>query len=556
VERDRDHRHLIDVIRRATQIAAGADLGTLLDRTLDLFMEVACAEAGTLYLYDAATDELVFHVVHGDASSRQFLGSRISAGRGIAGAALHAGRPIFVPDVMSDPRWDRSTGELSHLCLRTMYCLPLTADARPVGVVQVFNLPPAVVDDDTDRDLLRLLGDSIVSAIDKTRLLEESRRLLDESERRARRLRVLGDIQARLTTTLDRNDLLTLIMNHARELLGVEATSVWELDEQRGRLLLHVATGERGQHLREVSIPVGQGIIGHVVATGETVMVEDVASDARHYQGIDAQSGFVTRSMLCAPLRAPRIALGPERGVLEPRIIGGAQALNKTSGRFTADDLDLFEMFACQAATALQISRLYAGMQRLFDDTITIVANLSDARDPYTYGHSARVSEYAVAIAEELGWKETYQVRVGGILHDIGKIGVPDAILNKQDRLTDEEFTRMKQHPTIGYNAMRDSQAMSIHLPLVLPAILEHHIRLDGRGYPDVLVGETISKIGQVIHVADVFDALTSTGRPYRSAISPDEAIDLLRRGSGTEFDAECVEAFCRAWNKEKIKIQ
>lgn len=553
---DLDHRHVIDVIRRATQIAAGSDLGALLERTLDLYIEVAHAEAGTIYLYDRQTDELVFRVVQGDAGSRRLLGTRFAASRGIAGAALRSGQPVFVPDVLDDPRWDRAVGELSDLQLRTMYCLPLITESGPVGVVQVFNLPPTAVGDDGAGELLRLLGDCIVSAIDKTRLLEESRQLLEERERRARRLRVLGAIQNRLTTTLDRNDLLTLIMSHARDLLDVEATSVWELDEERGLLVLHVATGERGEQLREVTVPVGQGIIGHVVATGQTLMVEDVSKDSRHYGQIDAQSGFVTRSILCVPLRAPRIVLGPDRGDVEPRIIGGAQALNKRGGTFNEEDVELFEMFASQAATALQISRLYTGMQRLFDDTIKIIANLSDARDPYTSGHSARVSQFAVAIAEELGWKETYQVRVGGILHDIGKIGVPDAILNKRDRLTEEEFERMKQHPTIGYNAMRHSHAMATHLPMVLPAILEHHVRADGGGYPAERVGPEVSKVGQIVHVADVFDALTSTGRPYRSAIPPEEALAFIRRGSGTEFDPECVEAFCRAWEKGKIKLQ
>jgi putative nucleotidyltransferase with HDIG domain len=555
VERDFDHRHVIEVVRRATQIAAGADLGTLLDRTLDLFMEVAGAEAGTLYLYDDETDELVFYVVHGDDRSTQLLGTRIPSNRGVAGAALHSRSAIFVPDVAADPRWDRAIGELSGMRLRTMYCLPLLTHGRPVGVVQVFNLPPFALED-SERDLLRLLGDCIVSAIDKTRLLEESRRLLVEAERRTRRMRVLGDIQTRLTTTLDRTDLLTLIMSHARDLLDVEATSVWELDEQRQVLVLHVATGERGERLREITVPVGQGIIGHVVASGETVMVEDVSKDARHYGRIDEQSGFITRSILCVPLRAPRIVLGPDRGHVEARIIGGAQALNKRRGDFNEDDVDLFEMFAGQAATALQISRLYSGMQQLFDDTIKIIANLSDARDQYTYGHSERVAEFAVALVEELGWQDTYQVRVGGILHDIGKIGVPDAILNKQGSLTDEEYARMKQHPTIGYNAMRDSQAVQKHMPMVLPAILEHHVRFDGRGYPDERVGEEISRVGQVVHVADVFDALTSTGRSYRTAMPPEEAIRLLQRGSGTEFDPECVDAFVRAYEKGKIVVR
>jgi HD-GYP domain-containing protein (c-di-GMP phosphodiesterase class II) len=551
-----DQRHIIEVVRRATQIANDADLETLLARTLDLFVQVARAEAGTLYLYDQQTDELVFHVVHGDRQSAGLAGRRIPADRGVAGAALRSGQPIFVPDVLADARWDRTTGELSGMKLRTMYCLPLLAAGQPVGVAQVFNLPSTSVDDSDELELMQLLGDCIVGAINKTRLLEESRRLLDEMQRRALQQQALAVIQNELTTTLDRRMVLTRIMDYARTLLDCEATSVWELDEQHGLLVLHVATGERGGELAEVTVPVGQGIIGHVVATGETVLVEDVSQDARHYQAIDEQSGFVTRSILCAPLRAPRIMLGPERGQVEAAIIGGAQALNKRGGAFTHGDRALFELFAAQAATALQITRLYSGMQGLFDDTIKIIANLSDARDRYTHGHSERVAAFAVALAEELGWQETYQVRVGGILHDIGKIGVPDAILNKQERLTDEEFARMKQHPMIGYNAMRDSQAMWRDLPMVLSAILEHHIRADGGGYPALRVGNEISRIGQIVHVADVFDALTSTGRPYRSAMPPEEAIAVLRRGSGTDFDPECVEAFVRAWEKGRIAVQ
>ncbi len=557
MERQPSYQYILDVVRRATRIAASDDLSTLLDRTLDLFIEVASADAGTLYLYDAQTDELIFHVIHGDDASKKLVGMRFSPDRGIAGAVLRSGRAEFVPDVEADARWFRNTLVSDARPITTMYCLPLTSDGRTIGVVQVFNTPAASVDDLPELALLDMLGDCIVSGIDKTRLLEESRLLVAETQRRAVRQHALFDIQNRLATTLDRTELLTLIMTYARDLLDVEATSVWELDAPRNLLVLHVATGERGERLREVSVSAGHGIIGYVVSTGEIVRVDDVTKDDRHNQAIDERSGFITRSILCVPLRAPAIQLGPDRGAVEARIIGGAQALNKRGdGGFSDDDVALFEVFASQAATALQISRLYAGMRQIFDDTIKVVANLADARDTYTFGHSDRVARYSVAIAEELGWEDTYQVRVGGILHDIGKIGVPDAVLNKRDRLTEEEYAQMKLHPEIGFNAMVDSNAMRDHLPLVLPAILEHHVRIDGRGYPNRLVGATISKIGQIVHVADVFDALASSGRPYRSAMPVPEVIALIQRGAGEEFDPECVDAFCRAWEKGKIQVQ
>jgi HD-GYP domain-containing protein (c-di-GMP phosphodiesterase class II)/putative methionine-R-sulfoxide reductase with GAF domain len=536
------YQRVIDAIRRANAIAANNQLDALLDQMLDLFVEVAHAEAGTLYLYDAPTDQLIFKVVKGDPHSRAMLGTRFPAGRGIAGAALHTGTPLFIPDVASDPRWDRRFGELSQLRLTTMYCLPLIVREQPVGVVQVFNLPESAVDEDEDLALLQDLGDRMASEIEKTRLL-------DAAQQREKRLGALVDIISRLTTTLDRQALLTRIMNHARELLEVEATSVWELDDPRNMLVLHVATGERGEQLRAVEVTVGQGIIGHVVATGERVLVDDVSKDPRHNKRVDQHSGFVTRSILSVPLRAPNIQLGPERGELKERIIGGAQALNKRGGgAFTEDDIALFEALASQAATVLQLSRLYDNTRKLFEGVVNVVAGAIDAKDPYTQGHSQRVSDFSVALAEELGLtrEEIYHIKIGGVLHDVGKIGVPDAILKKPDRLTDEEMAEMRQHPTKGYEIMRREELRWL-LREELPALLEHHERLDGRGYPNGLAGPTaISLIGRIVAVADVFDALTSD-RPYRNGMPAEDALMILRRGAGLEFDPDCVEAFCRA---------
>ncbi|HMO56895.1 MAG TPA: GAF domain-containing protein, partial [Roseiflexaceae bacterium] len=272
------YQRLLDVVDRVSKIAADPDLSTLLDRSLALFIELAGAEAGTLYLYDAQRDELVFHVVRGDETSTRLVGSRFPSNQGVAGAALQSDQPIFVSDVQQDPRWNRSVGELARLTLRTMYCLPLSIAGRPVGVVQVFNLSSTMIDDDGELALLNILASTMVSVIDKTRMLLEA-------ERRERRQRALADVQARLTRTLERTELLHLIMNYARDLLEVEATSVWELveDLDTGDRMLrsHVATGEHGEQVTGISIPFGQGIIGRVVATGEVILVDDVRQDDR-----------------------------------------------------------------------------------------------------------------------------------------------------------------------------------------------------------------------------------------------------------------------------------
>src|SRR6266508_2233382 len=522
-----NYQRVIETIRRANAIAANNELDALLDQMLDLFVEVAHAEAGTLYLYDAETDELVVKVVKGDSQSRGLIGTRFPATRGIAGAALRQRGPLFIDDVSADERWDRRVGELSELRLKTMYCLPLLLNDRAVGVVQVFNLPEAAVDQDEELALLQDLGDRMASEIAKTRLLEQA-------QLRQRRLNALVDIISHLTTTLDRQELLTRIMNHARDLLEVEATSVWELDHQHDPplLRLHVATGQR-------------------------MLVEDVSKEERHYKQADQQSGFVTRSILCVPLRAPGIQLGQERGEIQASIIGGAQALNKLNGgMFTNDDIELFETLASQAATVLQVARLNEDTYKLFIGVIKVVAGAIDAKDPYTQGHSQRVSEFSVAIAEEIGLarEAINHVRIGGILHDVGKIGVPDAILKKAGGLSEQEFDEIKKHPLRGYEIMRQEELRWL-LREELPALLEHHERPDGRGYPQHLSAEKISLIGRIVHVADVFDALTSD-RPYHDGRTAEVAVNILKKGAGDDFDAQCVDAFCRARARGKVKTQ
>jgi HD-GYP domain-containing protein (c-di-GMP phosphodiesterase class II) len=131
---------------------------------------------------------------------------------------------------------------------------------------------------------------------------------------------------------------------------------------------------------------------------------------------------------------------------------------------------------------------------------------------------------------------------------------VPDAILKKAGRLDTAEFNEIKKHPTIGYNAMRQDELRRL-LQAELPALLQHHERLDGHGYPEGRRGDAIDLIGRIVAVADVFDALTSD-RPYRDGIPVETALDLLRRGAGTEFDPECVEALCRARARGKLLIQ
>ncbi|MDW8404708.1 GAF domain-containing protein [Chloroflexus sp.] len=540
------------VIQRANQIAASTQLDDLLDRLLDLIIEITEAEAGTLYLYDSAAHELIFKVVKGSPAGEALLGCRLPADTGLAGYALQQRQPFFVHDVANDPRWNRSLGEMGALHLRTMFCIPLMLRGEPVGVVQVFNLPLEAVDEQEELALIELLTSRLVTEVEKARLLAEA-------QQRERRQQALVEIVSHLTATLERDELLRRIMNYACELLEVEAASIWLIDHERNDLVLHIAGGEHSDRVEALRVPRGQGIIGHVIETGETVVVNDVHQDRRFYQGVDQRSGFQTRAILCVPLRSPRIVLGGERGEVEGMIIGGAQALNPRNGRpFAADDVALFQTLASQAATVIRLAELYRETDSLFTRIIDAITGAIDLKDPYTRGHSQRVSDFSVAIAHELGLPrdQIYQLRVASKLHDVGKIRVPDHILKKPGQLEEEEFAEMRRHPIYGMEFLRDNGLLDLELLRnSWTALAQHHERLDGRGYPFGLRGEDISLFGRIVAVADVFDALTSH-RPYRPPMPIDQVFALLRRGAGTEFDPECVEALIRAWTKGKILTQ
>jgi len=183
-------------------------------------------------------------------------------------------------------------------------------------------------------------------------------------------------------------------------------------------------------------------------------------------------------------------------------------------------------------------------LERMFVEAMLTLANAIEARDGYTGGHVERVTRYAVSTGREMGMQgeSLRHLWVAALLHDVGKIGVPDSILTKPGKLTDEEYEVIKQHPEIGANILRRSH----FLRPALPGVLHHQERWDGLGYPSGLRGDSISLQGRILAVADTFDAII-TRRPYRDERSEQEAIDELRRCAGTQFDPAVVEAFERA---------
>ena len=276
---------------------------------------------------------------------------------------------------------------------------------------------------------------------------------LEDAEHLAERMQAMVGIFEQIGSTLDRDQLLHMMIESARQVINAEACSLFLVDPETGENVLHLASNlDRGISVEQVRVPPGKGIIGTVVDNGENVLVPDVTQDERHYRQVDMDSGFITRAILAVPLRSRTVPLGEGRGAISTQVIGGFEAINKSRGTFDDQDAGLLNMLANQAATVLQIADLYGDANQLFIDVVRALAEAIDAKDPYTEGHSQRVSDFAVAIAREMALPDEFihRVRIGSLMHDVGKIGIPDGILVKPGRLTTAEYGVMKQHPAIG----------------------------------------------------------------------------------------------------------
>jgi HD-GYP domain-containing protein (c-di-GMP phosphodiesterase class II) len=362
---------------------------------------------------------------------------------------------------------------------------------------------------------------------------------LAQAREEIKKLSSLLQLSSLINSTLNLELLLKRIMESASAILGAEASSILLIDPKTGDLVFDIATGEKQDQIKQIRVPMGQGIAGWVAQQGQSLLVADVSKDPRFFSKADEATKFVTKSIVAVPLKA--------RGIT----IGVVEVLNRVGGgEFTQHDVELLESLAHQSAIAVENARLYQNLQDSFVATVRCLAAAIDAKDPYTAGHSSRVTEYAVLLGQELelSLEKVDEIRLSGLLHDVGKIGIPESILSKPGKLTDEEFEAMKRHPEVGANILYPIEPLR-HL---IPGIQRHHERFDGRGYPGGLKGEEIPLAGRIIGVADAFDAMTSN-RVYRPRLSDEVALAELKKGAGMQFDGKVVDAFFSLYQKGKI---
>jgi HD-GYP domain-containing protein (c-di-GMP phosphodiesterase class II) len=343
------------------------------------------------------------------------------------------------------------------------------------------------------------------------------------------KMQILMEFSAIINSSLDTSHVRERAIQAATRLLQADAGSLLLVDPETDELFFEVATGEKGEKLKEIRLKVGEGIAGWVVETGEPVIINDVQNNPHFYKAADNASSYETRSMVAVPVKSGK------------NIIGVLQAVNKCDTDFTSEDMQMLASLAHQVGPAVENARMYETLRETFYGISMALAEALEKRDYYTGGHTNRVSAYCMAIGGRLnlGEKEMESLWLASILHDIGKIGVEDRVLQKPGQLDAVEFALMSRHSEYGSEILSHLKSHRT----VIPGVRSHHEKYDGNGYPDSLKGSDIPLVARIIAVADAFDAMTSD-RPYRNALSHRQAFAELERCRGTQFDPDVVDAF------------
>ena len=336
----------------------------------------------------------------------------------------------------------------------------------------------------------------------------------------------------------DINVLIRTIAEETKIALNADRCTVFLYDHESDELYSKVATGL--DDFAELRIPVDKGLAGHVVKTGETINIKDAYKDKRFNPEVDKQTGYHTKSILCMPIKN-----------FNQEIIGVFQVLNKFDEAFTIDDEDLLVAIASSAGISLENAQLFERQRKLleeqriiFDSFIDTLASSIDARDKITSGHSTRVKMYASLIANEFGLekRDISILEKAAALHDIGKIGIRDSVLQKEGKLTAEEYKHIQEHVEITHNILEKIH-MSEDFKQITEIACSHHEKYDGTGYYRGLKGEDIPFGGRILAVSDVFDAITSK-RHYRDKMPIEKVIEIIMNGSGNHFDPQVVDKF------------
>ncbi len=347
----------------------------------------------------------------------------------------------------------------------------------------------------------------------------------------------IHEFGVRSTDFISKEELSQSVVDAACSIVHSDISSLMLINQQE-ELYVIAAKGLSKKMKEETLFKVGEGVAGRVALSGEYVFVENIETDTRFIKSPKIEK-YISKSFISVPLKVKNKVIG---------VLNISSSKNKKY--FDDRDLKLITILADQAAMRLENIDMFNNLQSFYLEMTQALVGAIDAKDSYTSEHSNRAKKYAGEIAKEISLpqkiKET--IEYAAIMHDIGKIGIPDDILLKKSKLTPEEIKVIRQHPSIGYNIISPIRFLSS----VAPMILYHHEWFNGAGYPEGLTKEEIPLGARIIAVIDAYDAMTSD-RPYRKALPVKDAVEQLRQGAGKQFDPKIVEIFVKILKEEKI---
>lgn len=521
-ERKQREREIAAVAAMSSSLRRARRVDEILPVILDQALASINAQDATITLVQPESGD--HHIVLGRGRNGLPVGEIIPAGKGITSEVVSTAKPHLnnsfriAPDakVIDFPNITR-TGAL--------VIVPITAEDHVIGTLGLGRDEPF---EETDVRVLSAICDIGGAAVHRASLYEQT-------QRRLQHLRSLREIDNTIATSLDLNVTLDMILRQGVAELRVDAASILLLDEHQ---VLHYAAGIgfRTELVKQSEIRFGEGLAG--LAAKERKVITDNA--LRAPESLWTRGSLADAEQIVCYCAAPLIAKG--------RVIGVLETFHRSQEPRDSEWRDFLLTLAGQAAIAIDNATLFndlqtsnIGLREAYERTIEGWAHALSLRDMETIEHSRRVTEMTVRLAGALGMSDDQLVHVrrGALLHDIGKVGVPDSVLGKTGPLDEDEWLIMRRHPV--YASEMLSTIDFLHPALPIPTY--HHEKWDGTGYPAGLKGRQIPLEARIFAVIDVWDALTSN-RPYREAWPEDKVMLYLQEQAGKHFDPNIVEAF------------
>lgn len=493
-------------------------LTVILDQLVDLFN----ADGSLIALSNLADQEIVIEMGRGVMGER-FMGLRIPQRSDISGWVIDNKQPYMSNRADVDPQFYRPD-LLGDACCAA--AVPLIAHDQSIGALWIVRQTDI---QEPDLRLLTAIADIAANAIHRVMLHEQTGQQL-------RYLTALHQIDLAISANFDINVTLRVILKNVKDELGVDAASILLLDPITHTLDYAAGVGFNTHGIENSHVRVGHGYAGRATQEYHTVSGPDLNHSRETFSRFSllADEGFVSH------YATPLIVKGQVKGVLE--------IFHRKALRSANEWISYFETLATQAAIAIENASLFQNLQRsnmdlmlAYDATIEGWSRALDLRDRETEGHTQRVTEMVLELAEKMNMMQAdlMNVKRGALLHDIGKMGIPDSILLKAGPLSEEEWEVMRRHPVYAFEML--SPILYLKHALDIPYC--HHERWNGSGYPRRLKGEEIPLAARMFAVVDVFDALTSD-RPYRDAWPREQAYRYIKKQAGIDFDPQVVKVF------------